>query len=150
MGQLLASSALGGTPATRRVRMFSGGRSGHPRPRPDLEPSDVTLLALRAPSIHPVIRPQAGRSEATEPKPRFVLPMRRPLRHVARRPDANRQGTRDLAVAAAVVPLESQDLSGLPHGQSLRWHSTPLGAPRSTVPTRAAQTLSRREPGTAL
>ena len=48
----------------------------------------------------------------------------RPLRHVARRPDANRQGTRDLAVAAAVVPLESQDLSGVPHGQSLRWHST--------------------------
>ena len=50
--------------------------SGQLRPRPDREPNVVTLLTLRAASIHPVIRPQAGRSEATEPKPWFVLLMR--------------------------------------------------------------------------
>ena len=46
------------------------------RPRPDREPSVVVLLTLRVALIQPVIRPQAGRSEATEPKPRFVLLMR--------------------------------------------------------------------------
>ena len=46
------------------------------RPRPDREPSSVMLLTLRVALIQPVIRPQAGRSEATEPKPRFVLLMR--------------------------------------------------------------------------
>ena len=50
--------------------------SGQLRPRPDREPRFVILLTLRVALIQPVICPQAGRSEATEPKLRFVLLMR--------------------------------------------------------------------------
>ncbi len=50
--------------------------SGQLRPRPDREPSYVMLFTLRVALIQPVIRPQAGRSDGTEPKPWFVLLMR--------------------------------------------------------------------------
>jgi hypothetical protein len=51
------------------------------------------------------------------------------LGDVARRAGADRERRGDLAMASTLLPLQSQNLSGLAHEQSLRRHGTPLGAP---------------------
>ncbi len=62
------------------------------------------LLTLRVASIHPVIRPQAGRSEATEPKPWFVLLMR----------SLNNKKNTDAANKAAVKKAQADEASKTP------------------------------------
>jgi hypothetical protein len=67
-----------------------------------------------------------------------VVPGREPgaLRRagdLAGRADGDAQRSRDLAVASLLLQLESKNLFRLAHGQSLRRHLAPLGAPRSTV-----------------
>ena len=85
--------------------LHAGGMSGQLRLRPDREPSFVMLITLRVALIQPVIRPQAGRSEATEPKPRFVLLMRNNFELMTSLPYSNPSPAARAREPAALVRL---------------------------------------------
>src|SRR5678816_3355020 len=63
----------------------------------------------------------------------------RTLGDLARRAEADRERRGDLAMASPLLPFQSKNLSGLAHGQSLRRHSTPFGAPGKHRPRRIAR-----------